>query len=189
MKKARKGFTLVELLIVIGIMGTLGAMGMMAGQQATDAAKAANIAENLQKASTAMLAYYEENYETIDVSGTTIADVVKGANAYLKKGSLIAGTAAGVGEDSEGKYSVIVTDATSAASWYVAYTLLGNEASGNVGAALANKATRLQLKDKAVKVEATEAVGNVGDANYVPAQAEQPINPYDGGDTVYMFVR
>ena len=47
----------------------------------------------------------------------------------------------------------------------------------------------MQLKDKAVKVEATEAQGTEGQEGYVPAQPAQEIEPYDGGEIVYMFVR
>ena len=190
MKRTRKGFTLVELVIVIGIMGILGAMGMMAGQQAIDAAKAANIADNLERASSAMRSYYIDNHETIDVKGAKIADVMKDANAYLKKGSLIAGTTTEAAT-TKGSYSVIIStegsdtadDTAATATWYVAYRLLDTEKNGNVGAALANKATRMQLKDGVVEKAAVEA------SEGVEAQDAVTINPYDGGEIVYMFVR
>ncbi len=193
MKKARKGFTLVELVIVMGIMGLLGTMGMMAGQQATDAAKASNIADNLERASSAMMSYYINNHETIDVKGAKIADVVKGANAYLKKGSLVAGTSTEAAA-TKGSYSVVIStegdgtnanDTAATATWYVAYRLLDAEANGNVGAALANKATRMQLKDGVVEKAAVTADPDNG----VEAQDAVEIHPYDGGEIVYMFVR
>lgn len=167
MKTTRKGFTLVELLIVIGIMGILGGMAMIGGQEATDAAKATNIADNLEKASIAMMSYYADNSTAIDKNGAKIADVKKGAQAYLKSNMLTEGTA-GTASTTKGDYSVVlVTEDDATAKWFVAYTLFDQEANGNVAKILENKATRLQLKK---------------DATASPAA-------YDGGATVFMLVR
>ena len=48
MKRTRKGFTLVELLIVVAILGTLSAAMMMASQDASPKAKARQIAADLK---------------------------------------------------------------------------------------------------------------------------------------------
>ena len=69
MKKARKGFTLVELMIVIGVIGILGAMGIISGQGATSAAKAATILENLNSVASVMMTYYQLNMNDIDKNG------------------------------------------------------------------------------------------------------------------------
>ena len=159
MKRTHKGFTLVELLIVIGIMGTLSSLAMIAGQEASDAAKATNIADGLEKASVAMMSYYADNNETIDVSGAKVDDVVAGANAYLKV-ELIATT------PTEGKYAVILSaEDDKTATWWVAYKLAKTD--GKVGKVLMNKKTRMGLK-KAMTGENTE---------------------YDGTEIVYMQVR
>ena len=161
MKKFRKGFTLVELLIVIGIMGTLSSLAMIAGQEASDAAKATNIADGLEKVAIAAMAYYADNSETIDVSGATTKDVVDGANAYLK---------VAVVEDkdiAEGKYAIgLSKENDKAATWMVAYKLAKTD--GNVGKVLKNKTKRMGLKSN-------------GEGNTV--------QDYDGGSLVYMIIR
>ena len=48
MKRTRKGFTLVELLIVIAVLGALSAAMTMASKTATAKAKAASIVNNLK---------------------------------------------------------------------------------------------------------------------------------------------
>ncbi len=159
MKKFRKGFTLVELLIVIGIMGTLSSLAMVAGQEASDAAKATNIADGLGKASIAAMAYYADNSDTIDVSGAKVADVVAGANAYLKV-TLVATTPA------EGQYAIALSaEDDKTATWWVAYKLAKTDS--NVGKVLMNKKTRMELK-KAMTGDNTE---------------------YDGTAIVYMQIR
>ena len=57
MKKSRKGFTLVELLIVITILGALSAAMSVASAKATVAAKASTIATNISNIKTAAALY------------------------------------------------------------------------------------------------------------------------------------
>ena len=57
MKAVRKGFTLVELLLVISIIGTLAATLSLAGGSATAAAKASTIYTNIQNIKTAAMLY------------------------------------------------------------------------------------------------------------------------------------
>ncbi len=61
MKKARKGFTLVELMIVIGIISILGVMGIMAGGEATNIANAGKIVEDFKMLGSALNVYYADN--------------------------------------------------------------------------------------------------------------------------------
>ena len=58
MKKARKGLTLVDLLIVVAILATLTATMMVSMRGATAKAKAASIAANLESCHTAAMLYY-----------------------------------------------------------------------------------------------------------------------------------
>ena len=66
MKKSRKGFTLVELLIVIGIIGILGAMGMMGGTEANNIATASKIIEEFRIIGAAMNMYYADNRAEVE---------------------------------------------------------------------------------------------------------------------------
>ena len=182
MKRTHKGFTLLELLVVIGVMGIMSSLAMVGGQQATDAARATNIADGLEKAASAMMMYYADNANEINEKGTTADDVITGANAYLKT-KLVATTET----NKAGKYSVELSAANDAkANWYVTYTFLDTDASLKL--MLANKATRMQLKDKAV---GSEAVADDPDTTDVDeSKPAVTVDPYDGTtDTVYMLVR
>ena len=83
MKKARKGFTLVELLIVIAILGTLSATMSASVTGSTAKAKAAAIASNVDSMKSAAQAYYAAH---MDDAGTSGLDVVTSTviNAYIK---------------------------------------------------------------------------------------------------------
>ena len=61
MKKMRKGFTLVELLIVVAILGALSAAMTASVGNSTATAKAAAIAGNVDVCITAAKVYYAEN--------------------------------------------------------------------------------------------------------------------------------
>ena len=78
MKKARKGFTLVELLIVIAILATLTASMTMSMQGATAKAKASTIAANLDACRSAAMLYYASS---MDVGLSTVtADTMLAGN-------------------------------------------------------------------------------------------------------------
>ena len=163
MKRTRKGFTLLELLVVIGVMGILGATGMIAGQQATDAARATNIAEGLEKAASAMMMFYSDNVNDISTNGTTAAKVATGASAYLK-GTLAAVTAP------DTYFAVVTADNNATAKWYVGYTFLTSDTV--IQAMIANKAKRMELY--------SDADGT--DTEYAATEGAYPA-------TVYMKVR
>jgi len=60
-RKAKKGFTLVELLIVIIIIGILAGMMMLSTGSAKDKAEATKIVSNMRTIKSAALMYYADN--------------------------------------------------------------------------------------------------------------------------------
>ena len=88
MKKARKGFTLVELLIVITILGALSAAMSVASAKATVAAKASTIATNISNIKTAAALYQmqegngfkESNVDTAALKNADLVDLDEYSN-------------------------------------------------------------------------------------------------------------
>lgn len=106
MKMTRKGFTLVELLIVIVVIGILSAMMMLSSNEAVTTARANNIASNLRNLKTAALAYWADNMnETF-----TEAGVKAGTFKYLGGKTDI---------PDSGDYSIKINNTTK--QWYVVY--------------------------------------------------------------------
>ncbi|MBQ7196416.1 MAG: type II secretion system protein [Synergistaceae bacterium] len=61
----RKGFTLVELLIVIVVIGVLSAMMMLSSTEAVSSAKAATIISDMRVLKTAVLEWYMDNLDKV----------------------------------------------------------------------------------------------------------------------------
>ena len=70
----RRGFTLVELLIVIVVIGVLSAMMMLSSTEAVASAKANNIISNLHNWKKAALEWYADNVDKVDSDGRIRAD-------------------------------------------------------------------------------------------------------------------
>ena len=145
MKIARKGFTLVELLIVIGVIGMLGAMGVMGGQEANNIATATKIVEDFNVISAAMNMYYADNKSACDAGKVSLEDnaadltaagILTGITPYVKSvASIVTDQAA------EGKYLITLhTDKT----WWLTYTLPAANLT-KVGGILKNKASQQGL--------------------------------------------
>ncbi len=69
MANRKKGFTLVELLIVIVVIGVLSAMMMLSSTEAVSSAKAANIINNLRNWKTATLEWYADHIDKVNDKG------------------------------------------------------------------------------------------------------------------------
>jgi len=95
-----KGFTLVELLIVIIIIGILAGMMMLATGAATDKAEATKIVSNMRNIKAAAVMYYSDTNEWPTMTNKASVD------SYLDSGLLeVANTAYGL----EGSPDVAVT--------------------------------------------------------------------------------
>ncbi|MBQ3447442.1 MAG: prepilin-type N-terminal cleavage/methylation domain-containing protein [Synergistaceae bacterium] len=66
-RRRHEGFTLVELLIVIVVVGILAAMMMIASNEAISTARASTITSNLRNLKTAVLAWYYDNRELLEI--------------------------------------------------------------------------------------------------------------------------
>ena len=84
----RRGFTLVELLIVIVVIGILSAMMMLSSSEAVSSAKATAIISDLRNFKTAVLAYFADNIDNLsslpsEINSTKTPTHWKEIMAYL----------------------------------------------------------------------------------------------------------
>ena len=108
MKIARKGFTLVELLIVIAVLGALAASMSLSAKDATPKAQAARVISDFKILKTAVMLY---NFDSRD-EGPAIADAI----TYFNKHSddYVAGKLR--------QYTVAEGTDTNAGKWMATYT-------------------------------------------------------------------
>ena len=158
MKKFRKGFTLVELLIVIAVIGSLSAMMMYSSSGAVDSADASKILSNLQTLKMAAMQMYMDEPEVasltkIALDGSTkvgakpakdqedTRETVAGIlGAYLGKKADALLTSTTAGSEHTSKYGLL----GNATSWYVVYTFDEKDSTG-VKAKLAAKAEEADI--------------------------------------------
>ena len=79
----RRGFTLVELLIVIAVMGILSSMMMVSSSESVTTAKANNIISNLRNFSMAAMAYYTDHVEEVGKAPTTYEITLAKVTPYM----------------------------------------------------------------------------------------------------------
>ncbi len=89
----RKGFTLVELLIVIVVIGVLASMMMLSSTEAVTSAKATKIVSDMKLLQRAALAWYLDNYQRIKLTNNgfkidgdkQLHDLLNGKNSEITK--------------------------------------------------------------------------------------------------------
>lgn len=186
----RKGFTLVELLIVIVVIGILSAMMMLSSTEAVTSARASNIVSNLRNFKTAAMAMYVDYLDNMDAGNPPVGtawpdepaakaavpatdEVHKLLVKYMNKGDSKTGDA-----DIDHYYIVKGTmtregETTAVPAYYVAYNLVTDL---RVSQKLAGRA-------KSVGLLATKTVDNSTTATTTNEYKEGANNT-----TVYMFV-
>lgn len=180
----RKGFTLVELLIVIVVIGILSAMMMLSSTEAVTSARASNIVSNLRNFKTAAMAMYVDYLDNMDKCKTpensatdfpttftdaTQTDQDKILVKYMNKGD------SNTGDTDTNHYHIILGKATinekSMKAYYVVYD---NASDSRVQEKLAGRAASVGL------LKAAATTGTAADDVYAKGT--------DSSKNVYMFV-
>ena len=166
MKNTRKGFTLVELLIVIVVIGILSAMMMLSSTEAVTSAKVSNIVSNLRNLKTAALAYYTDNMDDFSKDPTKAPDMAK-VWEYLNNKKT-------TGEtydipDSKNYDIKLSTDSDTKNMWFLGYTITGTTKEVS------------QIKNK--------LKGRAGSMGLLKDMKKTADNAYTDGGTVYYLVR
>ena len=115
----RKGFTLVELLIVIAVLGALTAMMTLSSTNAAGAAKAASIINGLQTLRTAVQVYVAENSAGNPIVGKIDEDSTKSTGFLAVSGDYIDNATF---DKIKGKYTVVEGTDTPE-GWYAGYAV------------------------------------------------------------------
>ena len=143
----RKGFTLVELLIVIVVIGILSAMMMLSSTEAVTSAKASNIVSNLRNLKTAALSLYVDSLDTwkdstqdTKLTGTGAGQGIDLVKAYMNSGKDgdFTGYSVEVVADTNNPSATV----TAEKSWYLKYHV---EDDSRVKAKLAGRAKSIGL--------------------------------------------
>ena len=149
MKRMHKGFTLVELLIVIAILGAMSAMMATSSSDSIDAASASAILNNLQTMKAAAFEMYMEEPKVASDTAITNEKEIEITPASGTGQDAIAAVTKKVGEilgERLGRKDIatgygIVGDAN---HWYIYYTITADD-SANVKAKLQTSANAAGL--------------------------------------------
>ena len=106
----RKGFTLIEMLLVIVLLGILASMMMMSSTEAITTAKTTKIVNNLRNLKTAALTYFVENMDDVRDLTTTPSNFISDIAKYLNDGNKL----------NDPSYDALITQA---GEWYVTYNV------------------------------------------------------------------
>ena len=130
MKKSKKGFTIVELVIVIAVIGILAAVLIPTFTSVIDNANRSAAQSNIKNASTTLLADQADatlpagvvivsgDYYAVVGSDHQVGEVTKGEPSYVKAGSIFV-TGVTYYSDNTGTTKVDSPQATNIASYFV----------------------------------------------------------------------
>ena len=159
----RRGFTLVELLIIIAVIGVLASMMMISSGDTVASAKASNIISNMRNMKAADLSLYIDKMDKWAVTGHK-ADSAKSITELKPTAPTIAevmkymSTSEIDGAQEEGEYNIVCADASTEddtdyssyadRDWFISYTF---PKAGTTGSASANK-IKERLADRAKSI-------------------------------------
>lgn len=198
MKEGRKGFTLVELLIVIVVIGILSAMMMLSSTEAVTSAKANNIIAGLSTFKKALTHWYIDNLDKIywhandkQYKLQNVGNGINNLGDLMQKNSKL--VTRYIGNSSQFKFDTknFSSGATGGTyrfednggangrkAWFVGYTLTEAEKSSGVAKKLAGRA-------KSVGLLANQGTDGKQNGSYA---TKVDVTPYSGGNTVWMKV-
>lgn len=133
-RRAREGFTLVEILIVIVIIGILTSGMLLSGTGAVSSARALNIVSDLRIMKEAVLMMYIDSMDQFDAGTVTFGE-------GLTPGVVLARYL-----DNPEKFDDHYKFAASGGRWYVSYTVKDSDpGAGDVRASLTGRASSAGL--------------------------------------------
>ena len=129
--RTKKGFTLVEMLIVIMIIGVLSSMMMISSTESINSAKASDIITTLNNIKIAALAHYVDSFDVYNSTNSPELDIAN-IKPYLNNGNSLSS-----------EYDVKQNNK----SWFATYTFTTNSGSNSeIKSKLAGRAQSSGLK-------------------------------------------
>ena len=159
--RMRKGFTLMEMLVVIVTLGILSAVMLLSSLEAVSSADASNIINNMQQIKMATYAWYKDNLSRLIPDGSGgykirtkgtdqkfsefIRDHKSEISQYLDNANTLILRSTEDSSNNTGDYTLIEATVNKRKSWYVCYN------SGTKSTTITNygeEAPELRIKDK-----------------------------------------
>jgi general secretion pathway protein G len=145
MVKARKGFTLVELLIVIVIIGILAGGMMLASGAATATATATTIVSDLKSLASAAVLFQADNMDDTAAEATISSKGIESLYGYMQDSQKV--------DKEKSNYTFTVNKTNGPVTWWISYKD-GRLTDSKVKEKVALKAKDVGLYNKAENADA-----------------------------------